>query len=299
MSVAFQADRARALIEILAPERPTRVVDVGANPLDETPYKGLLSIGGCEVWGFEPQRDAYDRLMQTKGPQEHYLCAAVGDGREAELKICADGGFTSLLEPSRSFIEATGQFADRMTVVERVTLPTSRLDDLDDLPDFDLLKIDIQGGERAVFQNGAGKLSKALAVITEVAAVPMYEGQPVLTDQLVELGQHDFLLHKFLFFKDIGYRNPWSARLKRSVYRSQLSDGDAVLVRGLLDLKGLGTEELKHLAILCDSVLLTQDLAVTAMAELMHRGVLQETRLHDYIDLLPKTGPRPVEAAAQ
>jgi hypothetical protein len=46
-------------------------------------------------------------------------------------------------------------------------------------------------------------------------------------------------------------------------------------------------------------VLLTQDLAVTAMAELMHRGVLQETRLHDYIDLLPKTGPRPVEAAAQ
>ncbi|QXT38410.1 FkbM family methyltransferase [Gymnodinialimonas ceratoperidinii] len=299
MSVGFQPERARALIDILSPDRLTRVVDIGANPLDETPYKGLLSIGGCDVWGFEPQAGAYDKLMAAKGAHEHYICAAVGTGEPAELKVCSDVGFTSLLEPSRRFVEATGQFADRMRVVDRIEVETSRLDDLEELPEFDLLKIDIQGSELAVFQNGAGKLSKALAVITEVTAVPMYEGQPVLADQLTELGQHGFLLHKFLFLKEIGFRNPWSARLKRSVYRSQLGDGDAVMVRGLLDLQGLEDEELKHLAILCDSVLLTQDLGVTAMVELMHRGVIQETQLHDYMDLLPGAGPRPAETAAQ
>ncbi len=299
MSVGFHPDRAKALIDILKPARMTRVVDIGANPLDETPYKGLLSIGGCDVWGFEPQEQAFDRLIANKGPHENYICAAVGDGKKAELKICADSGFTSLLEPNPAYIDGIGQSKDRMRVVERVEIKTSRLDSLKDLPDFDLLKIDIQGGERAVFRGGPKKLSKALAVITEVAALPLYVDQPVMGEQMVELGKHGFHLHKFLFLKTIGYRNRWSGRLKRGLYRSQLSDGDAVMVRGLMDINGLEDEELKHLAILCDSVLLTQDLGVTAMAELMHRGVLQEARLHDYVDLLPKVSPRPVETAAQ
>lgn len=297
MSAPFNPDRARALINLLSPERLTRVVDIGANPLDETPYKGLLSVGGCDVWGFEPQEAAFEKLMAAKGPHEHYICAAVGDGDKAELKICSDSGFTSLLEPNAAFIEGTGQFRDRMEIVERITVRTTRLDDLDDLPDFDLLKIDIQGGERMVFRSGPEKLAKALAVITEVAALPIYEGQPLMGDQMVELGQHGFMLHKFLFIKDIGYRNPWSGRLKRSAYRSQLGDGDAVMVRGLLDMQGLDVEELKHLAILADTVFLTQDLAVTAMVELMQRGALTDAQLHDYIDMLPNAAPRPVEAA--
>ncbi len=299
MSVGFDPDRATALIDILKPERLTRVVDVGANPLDETPYKGLLSIGGCDVWGFEPQQEAFDKLMADKGAHEHYICAAVGDGKSAELKVCADSGFTSLLEPNPAFIEGTGQFRDRLQVVERIKVKTARMDALSDLPQFDLLKIDIQGGERAVFRGGKQKLAHAIAVITEVAALPIYKDQPVMAEQMIELAKHGFHLHKFLFLKGIGYRNQWAARLKRGLYRSQLSDGDAVMVRGLLTLQELEIEELKHLTILCDSVLLTQDLGVTAMAELMRRGVLRDAQIHDYIDFLPKVAPRPMEAAAE
>ncbi|WP_341861486.1 FkbM family methyltransferase [Gymnodinialimonas sp. 57CJ19] len=291
MSVPFDADRARAMIEILSPERRTRVVDIGANPLDETPYKGLLSIGACDVWGFEPQRAAFDKLMEAKGPRENYLCAAVGDGNRAELKVCADSGFTSLLEPNLALAEATGQFRDRVKVLERIEMDTTRLDDLDEIPQFDLLKIDIQGGEQMVFRNGPKAISQALAVITEVAALPIYEGQPLLHDQLNELAQHGFYLHKFLFMKAIGFRNPHSARLSRGLYRSQVSDGDAALVRGMTDMASLKTEELKHLAILADSVLLTQDLAVVAMTELVKRDVLTDDAVHDYIDLLPRVRP--------
>lgn len=292
MSVPFDPDRARALIDSLAPKRRTRVVDIGANPLDETPYKGLLSIDGCDVWGFEPQPGAYDRLMALKGPREHYICAAVGDGNPAELRVCADSGFTSLLEPNAALVKATGQFADRVEVVERIAVETTRLDDLTELPGFDLLKIDIQGGERMVFRNGPKALSRALAVITEVSALPIYEDQPLLHDQLAELSRHGFYLHKFLFMKTIGFRNPHSARLRRNRYRSQISDGDAVMVRGLIDLSQLEVEELKHLAILADSVLLTQDLAVTAMVELLARGAVTDARIHDYIDRLPMVHPR-------
>ena len=294
MSVPFDADRARALIDMLAPARLTRVCDVGANPLDETPYKGLLAMGGCDVWGFEPQQDAYDALIAAKGPHEHYIRAAVGDGKTAELKVCADSGFTSLLEPSRGFMEATGQFKDRLDVVERVKLKTTKLDLMKDLPEFDLLKIDIQGGEVAAFRGGKTHLAQAVAVITEVSALPIYEGQPLLHDQIAELSKHGFYLHKFLFLKSFGFRNPFTARLRRRTYRSQLGDGDAVLVRGLVDLSGLETEALKHLAILADAVLLTQDLTVRAMMELMARGQVGEDQIHAYMDLLPNADPRPL-----
>ncbi|MBF9060143.1 FkbM family methyltransferase [Rhodobacterales bacterium HKCCSP123] len=299
MTAPFDADRARALIGLLQPDRLTRVVDIGANPLDETPYAGLLSIGGCDVWGFEPQREAFERLVAARGPHEHYINGAVGDGSPATLHVCSDSGFTSLLEPDRAFADRIGQYGRRIDVVERVSLPTMRLDDIADLPPFDLLKIDVQGGECLVFRNGPDKLSRALAVITEVAALPIYRDQPLLHDQLAALAVHGFHLHKFLFFKTVGFRNALTRRLKRSRYRSQLSDGDAVLVRGLTDLAQLSDEELKHLAILADAVLLTQDLAVTAMAELARRGVLGLDGIHAYIDRLPASIPQPGDAALE
>jgi len=299
MSAPFDADRASALIDLLQADRLTRVVDIGANPLDETPYAGLLSIGGCDVWGFEPQPDAHDRLIAAKGPNEHYINGAVGDGSDATLHVCSDSGFTSLLEPDRAFADRLGQYGSRIDVVERVSLPTKRLDDIEDLPQFDLLKIDVQGGECLVFRNGPEKLSRALAVITEVAALPIYRDQPLLHDQLAALAVHGFHLHKFLFFKTIGFRNALTQRLKRGRYRSQLSDGDAVLVRGLTDLSRLEDEELKHLAILADTVLLTQDLAVTAMAELARRNVIALDGIHVYIDRLPASAPLPEEHAVE
>ncbi len=296
MSVPFDADRARALIDVLEPARLTRVCDVGANPLDETPYKGLLAMGGCDVWGFEPQGDAFRALVAAKGPHENYICAAVGDGKTAELKVCADSGFTSLLEPNRAFMAATGQFRDRLAVVARVKLKTTKLDSLPDLPAFDLLKIDIQGGELAAFRGGKAHLATAVAVITEVSALPIYEGQPLLHHQIAELSKHGYFLHKFLFLKSFGFRNPFTTRLRRRTYRSQLGDGDAVLVRGLVDLSTLETEALKHLAILADAVLLTQDLAVRAMMELQGRGLLSAAQVHGYMDLLPHVEPRHLEA---
>ena len=51
------------LSAILRPARLTRVVDVGANPIDgDPPYKAMLEAGLCMFTGFEPQLHALARL---------------------------------------------------------------------------------------------------------------------------------------------------------------------------------------------------------------------------------------------
>ena len=83
MGIGFDKSRVSALVKILAPQRLTRVVDVGANPLSPPPYAPLLAAELCEVWGFEPQPEAFAQLVAEAGPHEHYLPHAVGSGKTA------------------------------------------------------------------------------------------------------------------------------------------------------------------------------------------------------------------------
>ena len=74
--------RSLDLAGIIGPLAPVDVVDVGANPIDGAPpYKLLLERGYMRLVGFEPQRDALQRLNAAKGPHETYLPNAVGDGQ--------------------------------------------------------------------------------------------------------------------------------------------------------------------------------------------------------------------------
>ena len=177
-------------------------------------------------------------------------------------------------------------------MVERVSLPTKRLDDIEDLPQFDLLKIDVQGGECLVFRNGPEKLSRALAVITEVAALPIYRDQPLLHDQLAALAVHGFHLHKFLFFKD----DRFSQRPDPEAEARPLPVATQRRGRG----SGARSEQICHVLRTKSSstspssptrCCLTQDLAVTAMAELARRNVIALDGIHVYIDRLPASAP--------
>lgn len=291
MAAKFDARRSAALAGMLSPERLTRVLDVGANPIEDNPYKGLLDAGLCEVWGFEPQPDAFKALTASKGTREHYLREAVGDGSDATLRVCRGDGYSSLLEPDQNTIRTLQRFGTFMTVVEEIPLKTTRLDDITDLPEFDLLKIDVQGSEVAVFEGGPEKLGKACVVISEVSAIPLYVNQPLLDGQMTSLGRLGYTLHKFMFLRSIKLGGPIFDRLPKRHYRSQISDGDAVFVRGLLDLPSLSDENLKHMAILADGVFESQDLAVFFLRALAERGVISTADMHRYIDGLPNVNP--------
>lgn len=296
MATGFSKKRARALVAMLSPSRPTRIVDVGANPIERNPYEGLLKAGLCEVWGFEPQEDAYTRLTASAGPNEHYVQAAVGDGTEGTLHVCRGEGYTSLLPPNRNTIDTLQRFAHGMKVIDRIAMPTRRLDDIEEVPEFDLLKIDVQGGELAVFQNAPARLAHATVVISEVAVIPLYEGQPLLDAQMRCLREMGYSLHKLMFLRAIKLGGRVLDRLQKRHYRTQMSDGDAVFVRGLLEPDALTDENLKHLVILADAVFESQDLAVFFLLELASRGVIAEAEVHGYIDQLPNSQPQQVHA---
>lgn len=161
------------LLDVLKPARRTIICDVGANPVGKSPYQTLLDVGACEVWGCEPQPQAYEKLRKMEAEHEHYINTAIGDGEEHTLHICQADGFTSLLEPSEETIDLLKRWKKHMAVVDRIPLKTATLDSLDELPSPDLLKIDVQGAELSVFQNGVTKLAQTNVIITEVAFIPL------------------------------------------------------------------------------------------------------------------------------
>ena len=138
-----------------------------------------------------------------------------------------------------------------------------------------------------VFQCGSEKLSRASAIISEVAAVPLYEDQPLLDEQMRILRGLGFELHKFLFFKPMFTRSRYMSRLKRRKYLEQLVDGDAVFVRSLLELDALSSEELKRLTLLAESVFNSPGLALKCLSFLVDRGDIQDQAVVSYADRLP------------
>jgi FkbM family methyltransferase len=58
-------------------------------------------------------------------------------------------------------------------VIDRVPVHARRLDDISEIEHLNFLKIDVQGGELAVFQGGKSKLSETVAIQTEISFVPL------------------------------------------------------------------------------------------------------------------------------
>lgn len=254
--------------------RLTGVLDIGANPIDgDPPYKQMLESGLCTVTGFEPQPDALAELQRRKGPLETYLPHAVGDGATHRLSITRASGMTSLLKPDVRRLALFHGFPAWGAVTDEVEVATRRLDDLEDVPDFDLLKIDIQGGELMVFQHGRQKLAGAVAIQVEVSFVPLYEQQPTFGDIDGELRAQGFLPHSFPAIK----RWAIAPTVFSGDFRcggNQLLEADIVYVRDFAYPERMTTEQLSQLAMIAHHVYGSIDLARFCILELARRGAV-------------------------
>jgi FkbM family methyltransferase len=277
----------KLLLESLPLPRPTTVVDVGANPINETPYKALLQGGGCLVVGFEPQADAYEELQRSKGPNESYYPYAVGDGGTHRLHVYRSSGFTSFFLPHLPATKVFGR-GRWSRIMQSVDLPTVALDDLPDLAPFDMLKIDIQGGETLVLENARRVLSEAVAVVVELRYLRLYEDEPMVGGVDQCLRDQGFMLHKFLSNKSRPLPNSQSFRLSRRRTADQLIDGDGVYLRHVGILDSYGDGQLMHLAVLAAGVFLSHSVALHALDELVRRGLIPDTVPASYVDALPR-----------
>jgi FkbM family methyltransferase len=268
------APGASHLWDILQPARRTRVVDIGANPIDgDPPYKPMLQAGLCTVTGFEPQREALAELQRRKGPLETYLPHAVGDGGTHTLNVCRASGMTSLFAPDAATLELFAALKSLGEVLRREPMATRRLDDIAEIDGLDFLKIDIQGGELAVFRHGREKLAQAVAIQTEVSFVTLYEGQPALGDIDVELRAQGFIPHCFAAVKQWPIA-PLVVGGDERRPLNQLLEADLVYVRDFSRPDGLDDEQLKQLALIAHHCYGSYDLAVRCLYLLERRGRL-------------------------
>lgn len=275
------------LLKGLPLARRARVVDVGANPnVAEAPYLALMKQGLCDVVGFEPHPGAFADLEKIKGPRETYFPYAVGDGSTKELKVYRMHGFTSVHEPAEA-AKSLIHIKNWHEIESRIGFDTVRLDDTAEVPRFDLLKIDIQGGEGDVFRGAEARLKTACAVIVELRYFALYAEEPMMAGIDVQLRGLGFQLHKLLPSSSFALTNSQMHRLNRKRLRDQVVDGDAVYIRDLTMLPGCDDEQVAHLALLAATVIGSHTLVLFCLDELAARGAVAQDLPRAYADALP------------
>lgn len=271
-----------ALRDLLKPERLTAIVDVGANPVDgHPPYRTMLELGLCTVVGFEPLVEALTALNNRKGPNETYLPYIIGDGGEHTLHLTRRQGLVSLLKPNTNHLRAFESLSEWGHLEGTMPTTTVRLDDLADVPVVDLLKLDIQGAELSVLKNATRQLANAVAVITEVSFVTLYEDQPTFGDIDAELRSHGFIPHCFAGAKC------WPITTDVKVPKPdphQVLEADIVYVRDFTE--PMQSEQWKQLAMIAHHVCSSYDLAMLAVEMAAKMGALPSDAPLTYAKML-------------
>ena len=275
----------KRLAELLDLKRQTQVVDIGASPIDGVPpYKGLLDAGLCHVTGFEPQPEQLAQLNRSKGPHERYLPHVVGDGEEHSLQLCRSVGFTSLLEPDPASLALFEFYQPLGQVLARERVQTHRLDDIDEIESLDFLKIDIQGGELSVFQNGRNKLAQAVFIQTEVSFVTLYQNQAAWGEVDLELRAQGFMPHCFANIK----RWPIAPAVidgDPAKPLNQLLEADVVYIRDVRNMGTLSDAQLRHMALIAHVCYGSRDLSLRCLMALQERKAVAEDAVAQYLAL--------------
>lgn len=280
------------LFDLLRPERLTAVADIGANPIDSIPpYKPLLDERRCRVFGFEPQPAALAALNAKKSDLETYLPGIVCDGKPGVLRVCRGPGMTSLFAPNPLILRHFPGFCEWGHVVEEISVMTRRLDDIMEIEFLDFLKMDIQGAELSVIQNGHQRLKTAVAVQVEVSFIPLYEYQPPFGEIDLELRRLDFLPHCFAAIKSwptatLAAKTPDLGATK------QLLEADILYVRDFTKPERMTSEQLKHLAIVAHHCYGSFNLAANCIHNLAGRNAVRASAAQLYIAAYKEAGIR-------
>jgi hypothetical protein len=242
-------------------ETPIRILHAGALEIQgqDPIYADLARYGVCEVVGVDPCEDDERRGESIRtGRFTQYSDATLGDGRERIFHVCRLKSRSSLYEPNHVLAALFSEFDEGSEVMERRLVRTVRLDDLVS-EEFDLVVLDLQGGELLAIDGGRATIGNALIVHTEVEVVEQYVGQPLWGDVDRALQGLGFVLHTVYSY---GSRPmyPFSGNDARLTGLKQWLWADVVYVRDLLTIDGLSRSRLVKLGVLLHSLYQSYDL---------------------------------------
>lgn len=235
------------------------IVDVGAMAIEAKPdYAAILATGLCNVVGFEPVQSECDKLNAKKQKDHTYLPYFIGDGTEQTFHLTNFSMTASLYKPNMRLLSRFNQLAEVTTVVETSRVQTRRLDDIPEITNIDMLKIDIQGAEYDCFRGGNRLLSDALMVWTEVEFVQMYENQPLFAEVDIELRRCNMMFHTFYSLCGRAYKPVLPAAGFDAPLRQHLWS-DAIYLRNIMNIDQLSEEKMLKLAVLSHELLMSYD----------------------------------------
>jgi FkbM family methyltransferase len=236
---------------------PIKIIDVGAMMIGNKPpdYYALLKPGVAKVVGFEPDEKECQKLNKSHNDGSLFLPYVIGDGSERTYNLCNYNMTSSLYEPNTNLLEKFQNLSELVQVVERTTVSTKRLDDIDEVQNADYLKIDVQGAEVDVFNGAESLLADIVIIHTEVEFVPLYINQPLFAEVDQILRKNGFLFHKFnrnglagRTFKPLIVNNNISQLL------SQILWSDVIYVKNFLHYDQTPPEKLLKLAVILHDV---------------------------------------------
>jgi FkbM family methyltransferase len=275
------------LEELLAPIDPISLADVGAACIGEVPvYKPLLDAGLAHLHAFEGDPRQVAKIRETYGDRVSVRDYFLADGGHHTLHVAAaESGMTSLLKPNATALQFFNGFPLFGQIHETRPVQTTRLDDVAELPAIDFLKLDIQGAELTVLENGLRKLARCVAIQLEVSYVCLYENQPTFGEVDFFMRRNGFVPHCFLDVKKWSIAPLLKGNDPRHPF-NQLLESDIVYVRNLLSLEALSVSQLKKLALIAHHCLFSFDLALRILIELTSRGAAAAEVHHRYVEIL-------------
>lgn len=260
------------VFDFLSLNEPIQVLDIGASIINESPiYKKLLDNNWALLNAFDGDERQIKKIKDTYGEKFKVWREILFDGTEQTLYMTSGpSGMTSLFKPKEYALRFFNGFKEFGKVEKTQQVQTVRLDSILDLPLIDFIKLDIQGAELAVLQNGIGKINNCVAIQLEVSYFNLYENQPSFGEVDTWMRTQGFVPHCFLDVKRWSIA-PTIFNNNFRVPGNQLLESDIVYIKDPLKIELLNVEQIKKLIVIAHHCFKSYDLCVYLFLELSKR----------------------------
>ena len=184
--------RRRALIDAAGVQA---VLDVGANTGQ---YASELRRWGFDghILSFEPLPDAFAELRAatTSDPCWTALPVAASDsGGPAVLHVAGNSASSSLLTMAATH-ERAAPDAATVGIADVALVRLDEVDEIGDLPDPLMLKLDVQGHELSALAGASDVLDRVVLIEAELSVRELYDGAPLMGEVLQAFSDRGFQL---------------------------------------------------------------------------------------------------------
>jgi FkbM family methyltransferase len=236
----------KEIIKAMGWRNTIKIVDVGAQLLESSDhvYSRLVNSVPTTIIGFEPLYDELEKRVKAEKNVEIYPYM-IGDGEKRKFNITQFKPASSNHMPNFDFLNKFHAMNEMLKVEETIDVETIRLDDIKQIKDCDLLKLDVQGSELDILKGAKETLTNTCVVYLEVEYSEIYKKQPLHSDIDNFLRESGFA---FIDYRDPGYIT--YCENNRGYGGSRRAWADAIYFKNDEELSNTGSQKILKAAII-------------------------------------------------